>query len=82
MDLPAFARGNAPWDFGTHSIVISVDDTLLASKVPVAASATHPQRNRFNLNTVTPSAGMTRHVSGLDPRWGAHAASSAQVPHD
>jgi hypothetical protein len=82
MEFPAFTHGNAPWDFGTHSIVISVDDTLLASKVPVAASATHPQRNRSNLTTVTPSAWMTRELSGFDPRWGAHRASSAQVPHD
>ncbi|MBB3220456.1 hypothetical protein [Pseudoduganella umbonata] len=81
MALPAFAHGNAPWDFGTHSIV-PVDDTLLASKVPVAASATHPQRNRFSQTTVTPSPWMTRQSSGLDPRWGAHIAAPAQVPHD
>ncbi|MUI14023.1 hypothetical protein GJV26_16400 [Massilia dura] len=81
MDIQAFARGDAPWDCDPHDADISVNDTLLASMIPVAASATHPQKNRLR-PIATPSSSMTRRWPGNDPRWAAHAAATAQVPHD
>jgi hypothetical protein len=98
MDIQAFARGDASGDFDTHGADISVNDTLLASKIPVAASATHPQRKRTSLAIAMPSSPMSRPMSRPmlhpilrhpsrqwlvpTPRWAAHAAATAQVPHD
>jgi hypothetical protein len=80
MDFPAFARGVAPWDSGIRSTDISVNDTLLASKVPVAASTTHPHRNRHNLSIVILDE---KHNCPVTSQAGvAHIAATAQVPHD
>ena len=82
MGIQAFAPGDEPWDLYSHCSAISVNDTLLASMIPVAASATHPQELRFDPAFARPSSPMNRHSSRHDPRWGAHAAATAQVPQD
>jgi hypothetical protein len=79
MDIPACAPGDAPWDLTTHRTGFPVNDTLLAS-FPVAASATHPhEKHPDDRHAILP---MMRRLPGIDPRWGAHAAATAQVTHD
>ncbi|QBH99576.1 hypothetical protein [Pseudoduganella albidiflava] len=80
MDIQAFAHMGAPWDFVTCFTDISVNDTLLASRIPVAASATHPHSKRTRLTIAIPAR--TRNCPVSTPRWAVHAAITAQVPHD
>lgn len=67
---------------------IKVNDTLLASGLReggqplqvlrLQSSAT--QSNRSTPYSTTPTAAPV--LRGHDPRWAAHAATTAQVPHD
>jgi hypothetical protein len=83
---PGACARDAAWDCDIHCADIPVNDTLLASKIPVAASATHPQRKRTGPTVVSPSSPMSRRsprqLAGMNPRRAAYAAATAQVPHD
>jgi len=70
-DIQAPARGDASWDCDIRFTDIPVNDILLASKIPVAASATHPQSKRTSLTIVPPSSPMVRRQStGMNPTLG------------